>query len=90
MLYEATCDSYGFQGKYWVKGETVEIAEGENVPKHFSPVGVKPPPAPAEPEPTTFSAVNKAREEASKLHNAGMGYDPTKPKPKPKRIVRKG
>jgi hypothetical protein len=31
--YEATCDSYGFQGRYWSKGETVETSTVP--PKHF-------------------------------------------------------
>ena len=33
--YIAECDCYGYQGRYWRKGETAELPESEKPPRHF-------------------------------------------------------
>jgi hypothetical protein len=35
MKYVATCASYGFMNKYWVKGDSVDLPAGSKVPPHF-------------------------------------------------------
>jgi hypothetical protein len=43
--YQVTQDCYGFQGRYWDKGEIVDIDPKENPPKYFKLLnGAKPEP----------------------------------------------
>ncbi len=56
--YIVTRDNYGFKGKYWTEGEIVELANGENPPRHFKVLessDIKPPKAEA---PLALSQLN--------------------------------
>jgi len=44
--YEVLRDCYGFQKRYWRRGDIVEIAEGENPPHHFKRLDGEPVQAP--------------------------------------------
>lgn len=61
--YIVTRDNYGFKGKYWTEGEIVELASGENPPRHFKVLessDIKPPKK-AE-APLAFSQINMESE----------------------------
>lgn len=36
--YVVSEDCFGFRGRYWNKGEKVELEEGEKPPRQFKPV----------------------------------------------------
>jgi hypothetical protein len=53
MQYRVLRDTYGFKGRFWAKGEVVEIDPKEKPPRHFAPVNK---PTPKEPEPGAMIA----------------------------------
>jgi len=79
--YKVLRDCYGFKGGYWKEGVIVNLADGENPPKHFQRIdGEEPEPAPAKPEPRTFSEINAAHE--TERADTGMAHKPKTGKPK--------
>lgn len=79
--YIADVDSYGFQGKYWTKGEALELPDDAKCPEYFKPAEEVPVEPTAAPEPNTYSGINKARDEGGV--KTGMAFDATKAPVKP-------
>lgn len=81
VTYVATCESYGFRGRYWEKGQKVELQAGEKVPEHFVCLD-KAPEAPVVEEPNQESEI--ADPAQAETEPAPSQEPEAKPKPKPK------